>query len=273
MGYLAVIILVACVVVAMVTTNIGGYVTASAENAVCRVTLDSCKPASREPTASGRRDPGGVKQNSSKSAIPGEAGGEVLIPRAEPYRSVIQKWMRQKGIGVQYRRGGGNFNDKTNKTLYLDTTTTRDAQTRAYQETILYAANPAPASETIDIYTTPRDQFVQAKVTELVDRYASAASFAREVQAGGDHGFPDSPHQQTYDSGYAKAVEREEAAAAEKGRMLTDAEKQEIGKRGGRQAIYAEEAPYLTGQIEFMWDQVHPKPKRSWQCLKLWHCG
>lgn len=261
-SHLAVILLVAGITLTIATSGIGGYVTSSVQNAVCRVGADDCNPhKSHKPP----------KKKSVTTAAPLNPSLAMQLDEAflkeRPHGKVSLVWMRQQGIKAEYRSGGGNTYDKTTKVIYLDTTTTLEDRAKTYEEAIAHFAGIPTNQEAPDPKKLGRDEYVMKVLNQRADVHLAWVRLTRKVQKSeGGAEVPDDEMQRLYNEAYDDAVEKEESWYAENGMPFSDAAKEWTGDSVASQVVYGvvwKEKPRLRKDWE------HHNPRR-WTCLWIW---
>ncbi|MBC6460206.1 hypothetical protein [Actinomadura sp. HBU206391] len=289
------ILLVAGLTLVIATSGIGGYVTSNVQNAVCRVGADDCKapgvprppktpkssklpkpPKRKSITTAALLNPSlAIKAvqdsvNATLARAP-EATPQQLdeaFLKERPHGKVSLVWMRQQGIKAEYRSGGGNTYDKTNKVIYLDTTTTLEDRAKTYEKAIADFAGIPTDQEAPDPKKLLREDYVDEVLDQRADVQLAWARLTRKVQKSeGGAEVPDDEIQRVYNEAYDHGVETNAPWYAERGRPLTDAEKERIGDDYGSRELRKNWNPEERARLRKDWEHHNP---RRWTCLWIW---
>jgi hypothetical protein len=236
-SYIAVILLVAGIVAAVVSTDLGGKVTSKIELAVCRVGSSDC-PSTDAPQGTrtqGVRPTEGTWVNTGTDAY------------QEAYRQALSKWLDQHGYTLRYRQGEGATWDPITKTLSVGKSLYwrgNDA-TKALND-MLGLADMMPWP---DVNNLSRDEYVKrnadARTSIASSNMDKEYTFAREMQELSPQNLDltyEIGRTKTYDDAYAQG-----------------------GRTAARKAVEKEMRQTEAFSLRMHWDDVHNKNKR-WSC-------
>ncbi|MBC6459713.1 hypothetical protein [Actinomadura sp. HBU206391] len=284
MQYLAVTLLIAGIAASVVATGVGEHVTAGIGNAICRVTAEDCKTAAapraavpKPPeVASPKPDEGagsglGAAWNRPYRRADPEGGRPPNFSDWETAMTAERAWFLHQGGRIEFREGGGNTFDLTNKIVYLDTTTNKFEQAASWTKAVEAFGGVVEPPPYVSPEDSPsRDEYIKTTLENSAQPDYQRARLTREIRDFGDPNYRNLGvwRQDEYDWAYNKAVAEAERAQVVN-RPLSEAEKRRIGDRAGRAAIYEyhKRDSDRNGQT---WERYHP---RSWRCLWLSHCG
>ncbi|RAY14438.1 hypothetical protein DPM19_15895 [Actinomadura craniellae] len=257
-SYIAVIVLIGAAVTVVATTGIGATITSGVERSICRVT-GGCGPAQaqaedepsllpRPPLNPGRRLPEPTRlPNPSPGPPPPSDSEQVATERVlneTPLGREALEWVRQNGVAVVYRPGGGSFYRGSTNTFYVDSSRTPEAQAA----TFVHEVNHARHDGTPDPKKMGRDEYIDASINEEVESVILAIRANQQLQAVRPPGsVPDIPFQSQYEASYDRAIRRAEEARKQNNQPpLTEAEKRRIGEEAGWNRL---KRGFLSGEI------------------------
>lgn len=262
--YGGVLLLVAAIVFALVATGIPGTVSANVQSAVCRVFQGDCAdgdrtetqsaPPSRLPTAPPTvtnppqtvpptPSPGPPVPTPSQTVPTDQSETEAVLNETQLGRDALQ-WVRDHGVRVVYRKGGGSYYDGDDNVFYVDT----DQSPEERANTFVHEVNHAEHRDDPDIDDLSRDDFIDQSINEETEGTVEAILNNQQLQdTRGNGQVPDTLLQTEYEDAYDQAIADENRARAQNQRPpLTPEQARQVGERAGRQRV---KDAFVNGEV------------------------
>lgn len=256
------LILVGAIIVGTLVTLVSTRVEGRLANAVCGVFGGQC--------ADTRQGAGGTGDGGGGPGADGAGHGPTLLPSPSPGPPVPQPpappppkeqseteavlnetqlgrdaltWVKDHGVRVIYRSGGGSYYDGDANVFYVDTK--QSPEDRA--NTFVHEVNHAEHRNDPDIKKLSRDEFIDKSIDEETEGTVEAIQNNQELQRNRNGNAPGTLLQQEYEDAYNAAVARENAARQKAQRPPLDAAGEKaVGEKAGRERV---KQAFVNGEV------------------------
>ncbi len=261
-SYIAVILVIAAVIGVVATSSIGGKISGGLESAICEVSGDDCETPSTTPRSGGPVAGPSVLPTPGQQPTPGQNGPtpepspspgppvrtpptpkppkeqtetEAVLNETQMGRDAL-KWVKDNGVRVVYRSGGGSYWSDDDKTFYIDTNQSPEERANVFVHEVNHGKNrnvPDPKKMDKNEYV---DKAIDEETQGTVDQIKNNQQLQ---QARGANGAPpDTLLQNEYEAAYQNAIDAENKARAKAQRPpLTPEEERRIGEDAGRKRV------------------------------------
>ncbi|WP_433327540.1 hypothetical protein [Spirillospora sp. CA-294931] len=241
------IIAVAVIVIGALFVAVSDTFEPKVKSAVCGLFDTGCQ----DPGGQARERRGPVSPHATGQPEPGEPSPSPgpPVPQPPPPKEKTEteavlnetqlgrdalKWVRDNGVNVVYRPGGGSYFSADENTFYVDTN--QSPEERA--NTFVHEVNHAQSPDEPDADDLEKDDYVNKSVEEETEGTVEAIQNNQQLQAKRGSGVPDTLLQQEYEDAYDKAVKDENAARAKNNLppLGPDGERR-VGEKAGRDRV------------------------------------
>lgn len=248
--YAGLIVLAALILGALYATGVVNTVGDRTGQAVCRILRTGNCATTRPPRADGNGGPtpgllptAPPRATEPPPATPGPSPNPSPTPPDDPSERARERtekilnetplgrdalnWIKQHGVQVVYRPGGGSYYSDDDNVFYVDT----NQPPEEVAATFVHETNHARNRYKPDVHKLSRDDFVSQSLDEEAHGTVLQIQENQQLQAKRGTGqVPDTILQSEYQTAYDDAV-----AAA--GGNLTPAQKRQIGERAGEARV------------------------------------
>ncbi|MQY03875.1 hypothetical protein [Actinomadura macrotermitis] len=257
-SYIAVVLLIAAISAAVVTSSLGSQIVGFVDASVCKVFDQRCgsRPVAGNagpspsllptgpltqpplPTQVPRPSPGPPPPvpppPKPKPPNPDQVETENALNETQIGRDAL-KWVHDNGIKVVYRKGGGSYWSDEDKVFYVDTN--QSPENRA--NTFVHEVNHAKHRNEPDPKKMKKEEYVDKALDEETQGTVDAILNNQQLQQERGNGTPPATLlQNEYETASRNAINAENAARAKAQRPpLSPEEERKIGADAGRQRV------------------------------------
>lgn len=245
--------MVAAIVVGVLGTLVSGNVDGHVKAAMCDLFGSECANGTRN-TAGDGNDPSGPGPEPSPSPGPPvpqppppkpskeQAETEAVLNETQLGRDALQ-WVKDNGVRVVYRPGGGSYYDPGANVFYIDTKKTPEGRAN----TFVHEVNHAEHRGEPDIDDLSREDFIDQSINEEVEGTVEAIQNNQQLQRNRGGRGRDALLQTEYEKAYDDAIARENKVRQQLGRPPLDAEgERRVGEKAGRERV---KQAFLNGEV------------------------
>ncbi|MEO3822528.1 hypothetical protein [Actinomadura sp. B10D3] len=258
-SHIAVILVLAAVVAVVATSPLGGKVAGGLESAVCEVSgdagcaeqprteagpsgpgLTSAPPTGGTETQGPPREPSpspgpSVEQPPPPPKPRAQTETEAVLNETQMGRDAL-RWVKDNGVRVVYRKGGGSYWSDDDKVFYIDTSQTPEERAN----TFIHEVNHAKNRNVPDPKKMGREEYVDRAIDEETQGVLDEIKNNQELQRvrGKNNAPPDTLLQAEYEAAYRDAIAAENRARAQAQRPpLTPEGERQVGEDAGRRRV------------------------------------
>ncbi|MEU5880331.1 hypothetical protein [Spirillospora sp. NPDC047279] len=245
------LLMVGALIIGVLAMTASGTVEPKVRSAICGMFNAGCQapaapPTTGQTTGTPPSTQGGapptkstVQQQPTPSPSPtrqpsDQEETEAVLGETQLGRDAL-RWVRENGVRVVYRAGGGSYYSSGENTFYIDTN--QSPEERA--NTFVHEVNHAQSPDFPDADDMEKDEFVRRSIDEETEGTVEAILNNQQLQrARGPGQVPDTLLQGEYQDAYDKAIRDENAARARNQRPpLTPEQERELGQRAGTDRV------------------------------------
>ncbi|WP_143118377.1 MULTISPECIES: ImmA/IrrE family metallo-endopeptidase [Actinomadura] len=244
------LIVVAALVVGVLGTLVSTKVEGHVSNAICDLFQAQCTDTQQRTSADGD-GPGPEPSPSPGPPVPQppppkpskeQTETESVLNETQLGRDAL-KWVKDHGVRVVYRAGGGSYYDGDANVFYVDTNQTPEERAN----TFVHEVNHAEHRDDPDIDDLSREDFIDKSIDEETEGTVEAIQNNQQLQRNRGGNSPDTLLQQEYEDAYNDAVRRENAARAKAQRPPLDAAGEKaVGEKAGRERV---KQAFVNGEV------------------------
>jgi hypothetical protein len=244
------LIVVAALVVGVLGTLISTQAEGHIRNAICDLFHSQCADTQQRTSAEGD-GPGPEPSPSPGPPVPQppppkpskeQTETESVLNETQLGRDALQ-WVKDHGVRVVYRAGGGSYYDGDANVFYVDTNQTPEERAN----TFVHEVNHAEHRDDPDIDDLSREDFIDQSINEETEGTVEAIQNNQQLQKTRGGNQPDTLLQQEYEDAYNDAIKRENAARAKAQRPPLDAAGEKaVGEKAGRERV---KQAFVNGEV------------------------
>jgi hypothetical protein len=244
------LIVVAALVVGVLGTLISTQAEGHIRSAICDLFHSQCADTQQRTSAEGD-GPGPEPSPSPGPPVPQppppkpskeQTETESVLNETQLGRDALQ-WVKDHGVRVVYRAGGGSYYDGDANVFYVDTNQTPEERAN----TFVHEVNHAEHRDDPDIDDLSREDFIDQSINEETEGTVEAIQNNQQLQKTRGGNQPDTLLQQEYEDAYNDAIKRENAARAKAQRPPLDAAGEKaVGEKAGRERV---KQAFVNGEV------------------------